>query len=122
MHNGKGIQTMIRYTDHISPEEYLGLRRKAGWTELPAEQAEACTGNIYMIVCAREEGKAVGMARLLWDGGNIAFLSDVIVDPQYQGRGIGTELVGSCIRKLRSDLKPGWKVKMTLSSAKGKEP
>ena len=31
--------------------------------------------------------------RLLWDGGYIAFLSDVIVDPKYQGQGIGHKLV-----------------------------
>ena len=66
MHNGKGIQTMIRYTDHISPEEYLGLRRKAGWTELPAEQAEACTGNIYM-TAAVQRSKALS-ANSRWTG------------------------------------------------------
>ncbi len=31
---------MIRYVDYISPEEYLELRRKVGWIELPIEQAK----------------------------------------------------------------------------------
>ncbi|MBR4161948.1 MAG: GNAT family N-acetyltransferase [Solobacterium sp.] len=112
---------MIRYADDISPEEYLELRRKAGWIELPIEQAKAGIKNAYMVQCVRDGEKAIGMARLLWDGGYIAFLSDVIVDAEYQGRGIGRRLVESCIQKLKDDMKPGYKVKITLSSAKGKE-
>ena len=48
-------------------------------------------------------------------------LSDVIVDSAYQGQGIGRKLVESCIIKLKKDMKPGYKVKITLNSAKGKE-
>ena len=112
---------MIRYTDYISPEEYMELRKKVGWTELPLEQAEACISKAYMIQCVRDDEKAIGVVRLLWDGGYIAFLSDVIVDSEYRGRGIGRKLVESCIQKLKNDMKPGYKVKMTLNSAKGKE-
>ncbi len=112
---------MIRYVDYISPEEYLELRRKVGWIELPIEQAKAGVENVYMIQCVRDGEKAIGVARLLWDGGYIAFLSDVIVDAEYRGMGIGSRLVESCIQKLKDDMKPGYKVKITLSSAKGKE-
>ena len=112
---------MIRYTDYISPEEYMELRKKVGWTEFPLEQAEACISKAYMIQCVRDDEKAIGVVRLLWDGGYIAFLSDVIVDSEYRGRGIGRKLVESCIQKLKNDMKPGYKVKMTLNSAKGKE-
>ena len=113
---------MIRYTDSISAEEYLELRKKVGWMQFPLEQAEACVKNAYMIVCVRDDDRAIGVARLLWDGGYIAFLSDVVVDAEYRGQGIGRKLVESCIEKLKSDMKPGYKVKMTLNSAKGKEP
>ena len=112
---------MIRYTDSISAEEYLELRKKVGWMQFPLEEAEACVKNAYMIVCVRDDDRAIGVARLLWDGGYIAFLSDVIVDAEYRGQGIGRKLVESCIEKLKSDMKPGYKVKMTLNSAKGKE-
>ena len=46
----------------------------------------------------------------------------MIVVPEYQGRGIGRKLVEACLQKLKNDLKPGYKVKITLNSAKGKEP
>ncbi len=49
-------------------------------------------------------------------------MSDVIVDPKYQGQGIGRKLVEASISKLKDGMKPGYKVKLTLNSAKGKEP
>ena len=112
---------MIEYTDDITPEEYMELRKIVGWVEFPIEQAQACIDNAYMVRSVRDDEKIVGVARLLWDGGYIAFLSDVIVKPAYQGQGIGRKLVEECIQKLKDDMKPGYKVKMTLNSAKGKE-
>ena len=55
---------MIRYTDYISPEEYMELRKKVGWTEFPLEQAEACISKAYMIQCVRDDEKAIGVAIL----------------------------------------------------------
>lgn len=112
---------MIRYTEDITPEEYMDLRRVVGWVEFPLEEAKACIDNAYMVRCVRDDDRAIGVVRLLWDGGYIAFLSDVIVSPEYQGQGIGRTLVQTCIDKLRADMKPGYKVKLTLNSAKGKE-
>ena len=113
---------MIKYGDFITPEEYMGLRKMVGWVEFPLEQARACIEKAYFILCVRDGEKAIGVVRLLWDGGYIAFLSDVIVDPDYQGQGIGRKLVEAGISKLREGMKPGYKVKLTLNSAKGKEP
>ena len=112
---------MIRYEENITPEEYLELRKKVGWIEFPLEEAKACVDNAYMVLCVRDDDKAIGVVRLLWDGGYIAYLSDVIVDEAYRGQGIGTRLVEACIQKLKSDMKPGYKVKMNLNAAKGKE-
>jgi GNAT superfamily N-acetyltransferase len=113
---------MITYGNFITPEEYMALRKMVGWVEFPLEQAEACIEKAYMILCVRDDEKAIGVVRLLWDGGYIAFLSDVIVDPKYQGQGIGRKLVEASIQKLKEGMKPGYKVKLTLNSAKGKEP
>ena len=79
---------MIRYTDTITPEEYMELRRKVGWMEFPYEPAKACVEKAYVIRCVRDDDKAVGVARLLWDGGYIAFLSDVIVDEKYRHQAV----------------------------------
>ena len=113
---------MIRFVDFISPEEYLELRRKVGWREFPIEEAQNGIDHAYMIQCVRDGEKAIGVVRLLWDGGYVAFLSDVIVVPEYQGQGIGRHLVEAVIQRIKDDMKPGYKVKLNLNSAKGKEP
>ena len=114
---------MIKYVGNISPEEYMEMRKRVGWTEFPLEEARSCVENAYMVLCVRnEDDKAIGVVRLLWDGGYVAYLSDVIVDPDYQGQGIGRTLVEAVIKRIKDDMKPGYKVKLNLSSAKGKEP
>ena len=94
---------MIKYDEFITPEEYMGLRKMVGWVQFPLEQAKACIEKAFMILCVRDDEKAIGVVRLLWDGGYIAFLSDVIVDPKYQGQGIGRKLVEASIRKLKEE-------------------
>jgi len=113
---------MIEYGNEITAEEYMELRRLVGWMEFPLEEAQAGLDNAYMVVSVRDEGRAVGVMRLLWDGGYIAFISDVIVAPEYQGQGIGRKLVEACIERVKADMKPGYKVKINLMAAKGKEP
>ncbi len=84
---------MIRYDDYISPEEYLELRKLVGWRLFPLEEARKCVENAYMVLCVREDDRAIGVVRLSWDGGYVAFLSDVIVLPEYQGKGIGRAII-----------------------------
>ncbi|MBP5729463.1 MAG: GNAT family N-acetyltransferase [Clostridia bacterium] len=113
---------MIQYGEYITPEEDMQLRTVVGWMQFPLEQAQACIDKAYLVLCVRDDEKPIGVVRLLWDGGYIAFLSDVIVIPEYQGQGIGRKLVEASIQKLKEGMKPGYKVKLTLNSAKGKEP
>lgn len=109
------------YKNSIPVEDYLLLRQSVHWTELCAEQAQQGLKNsAYMISCY-DNGKIVGSARIVWDGGYIAFLSDVMVLPPYQGRGIGTHMVERAIDFVKSQLKTNWKIKIVLVSAKGKE-
>ena len=113
---------MIKFVDHITPEEYMELRKMVGWMEFPLEEAKNCVENAYMVLCVRDDDKAIGVVRLLWDGGYVAFLSDVIVAPEYQKQGIGKKLVESVIQRIKDDMKPGFKVKLNLNAAKGEEP
>ena len=113
---------MIQYVEHITPEEYMDLRKMVGWMQFPLEEARNCVENAYLVICVRDDEKAIGVVRLLWDGGYVAFLSDVIVAPDYQGQGIGRTLVKAVIKRIKDDMKPGFKVKLNLNAAKGKEP
>lgn len=43
------------------------------------------------------DDRLVGFVHACWDGGAHAFLLDTVVDPDYQGRGIGQRLVRSLV-------------------------
>ena len=46
-----------------------------------------------LIVTARLDGRCVGLARCMSDGGWVAYCADLAVDDRYQGRGIGRGLL-----------------------------
>ncbi|GEM_PF-5828825 len=54
----------MEYTNVISAEEYMNLRKSVGWTEFPLEQAQQGIDHTYFLVCAREGGRVVGCVRL----------------------------------------------------------
>lgn len=45
------------------------------------------------VVTAFEGGRLVGLARVVSDGHTIAYLQDILVDPEFQRRGIASELL-----------------------------
>ena len=112
---------MIQYVDHITPEEYLELRKKVGWMQFPLEEAKKCVEYAYMVICVRDDEKAIGVVRLLWDGGYVAFLSDVIVSPEYQGRGLGRLVMETIMNYIKEQLKPGYRIMVSLLAAHGNE-
>ena len=113
---------MLEYTHMLSAKEYCELRAAVQWKPIAEDQAQSGLDHSDFIVACREQEKIVGCARIFWDKGYIAYLADVMVKPEYQGRGIGKKLVESCISYIQSQLKEGWRIKIVIVSAKGKEP
>lgn len=111
----------LTYKTGISVDDYNKLRNTVGWFPLNREQAQAGIEHSKMVTSCYENGQVVGSARILWDGGYIAYLADVMVVPSYQGHGIGRKMVEQLIQHLKSQLKTGWRIKIVLVSAKGKE-
>lgn len=109
------------YKNSISVDDYLFLRRSVKWVELCREQAQEGLENSAYIISCYDNNKVVGITRIVWDRGYIAYLSDVIVSPEYQGNGIGKRMVENAIDFVKARLKMNWKIKIVLVSAKGKE-
>lgn len=106
----------------FSADEFIRLFASAGWGEVPYDLTEASLSGSYAVFAARTaDGKAVGMVRLLGDGGMAFFLKDLVVETEYQGNGIGKALLIHAENYIRSQLKSGWTGYLQLVSAKGKE-
>ena len=110
----------MEVTNLITPEEYLEMRKSVGWSIFPLEEAEAGLNNSY-VICLRDEGKAVAMGRMIWDHGYSVLIADIIVCPQYQGRGLGREIMERLMDHIRGLLKPGYRIMVSLLAAENKE-
>ena len=108
-------------TYSISPEEYLDMRRAVGWKGFPEEQAAEGLKHSAYICCIRKDGSPVAVGRVIWDHGYVVYIADVIVRPEYQGQGLGREIMDRIMEQINSYLKPGYRIMICLMAAKGKE-
>ncbi len=111
----------VIYKEFISVEDYNILREAVGWGKLCDEQAQQGLDNSAYVISCYDNDKIVGTARIIWDKGYISYLADVMVMPEYQRMGIGYHLVEMAIEFMKSQVKEGWKIKIVLTAAKGKE-
>ena len=109
------------YNNSLTAKEYCQLRAAVQWQPIAEDQAQSGLDHSDFVIACRKGQEIVGCARIFWDKGYIAYLADVMVKPEYQGKGIGRELVSACIGYIKSQLKEGWRIKIVIVSAKGKE-
>ena len=119
-----GEQAMaIEYIDSAPTlEEYKEMRKAVNFIPLSDRIASNALNNAFHITCVRDCGRAVGMIRVLSDGSYANFITDVIVIPEYQRRGIGSELMRRTMEYMRSTMEDGDTIILYLMSASGKEP
>jgi GNAT superfamily N-acetyltransferase len=85
-----------------TPEELQALLRAVGWAsdDRPDRAAKALAGARFGVV-AVAGGHPVGSGMVLGDGATFAYLKDIAVRPEWQGRGIGTRIVEALLAILR---------------------
>ena len=95
---------MLTYTDEITVEEYNDLRRSVNWITVKDKRAQKALTNSFYKLIARKDGRPVGMARIVSDGGYTYFITDVIVRPECQGEHIGTALIDRLLEYIKRDV------------------
>jgi GNAT superfamily N-acetyltransferase len=71
-------------------EEFVALRVAAGMRERKVASAEKGISNSLFWITLRCQGKLIGMGRVIGDGGTVAQITDIAVDPEHQRKGYGT--------------------------------
>ncbi len=106
----------------LSAEDFIRLKVATGFIDRPVQQVEKALKNGLFNVSAVCDGKVIGMGRLVGDGAMYWYLQEIIVLPEYQGKGIGESIVNRLIEHIKSETEPGTKIEIGLTAVKGKEP
>ena len=94
----------MRYIENEQvPSELLAsLRESVGWNRMEKELSDPKLSSFYH-VAAYEEDELVGYVDCVSNGVTDAYIQDLMVKPEYQGKGVGTELMNRMIAYLKAN-------------------
>lgn len=102
-------------------EEYNYLFDIVGWGSYPKEiSKKALSNNIYS-VSIYDNDNIIGYGRLIGDGIIFLYIHDVMVKPEYQGKGIGKTIMKKLLSKVEELRKENPDLLLYLGASKGKE-
>jgi GNAT superfamily N-acetyltransferase len=99
-------------------EEYRTLRRAVGWWDVDDAAAGRGLEAALFSICVLRDGDIIGCGRIVGDGGLYYYVQDIIVIPEYQGRGIGRRIMKEVMDFLEAEARPG--AFLGLMAARGK--
>ncbi len=70
-------------------EEYQSLRKTTGWDMLEDKVVSAALENDLFSLCVYDNEKLIGMGRVVGDGFIYFYIQDIVVIPEYKGKGVG---------------------------------
>ncbi len=120
-HNVQEVLMDIDYRDEITVGEVNAIRKSMGWRQDNPEQLQAALDGSAFIVAAYDGDQAIGMARLIWDGGGGASISNIL-SPEYTSQGVEGALITRLLDYLRGKLKPGFGIQVDIRAWSGQEP
>ncbi|MEQ1944610.1 GNAT family N-acetyltransferase [Mesorhizobium sp. VNQ89] len=83
-------------------ETYRRLRNVSGLSGKTVEAAERGLPNTIHAVTLVCDGEAVGMGRVIGDGGCFYQITDIAVHPRHQGKGLGKKIMQALMEYLRA--------------------
>jgi GNAT superfamily N-acetyltransferase len=83
--------------------EYRELRRLVGLSAKSEEAAAAGLPNTRFAVVIEHEGVAIGMGRVIGDGGTAFQITDIAVLKAHQKKGLGKRIVSALVDWLRAN-------------------
>lgn len=108
--------------NELTAEQFLWLWESV-WGQGPSlEQTRLAMEHTLFRVSVFDGEKIVGMARMLGDMGLDYYIKDVVVRPEYQGRGIGRMLVDEQLKFVNDNGIPGTHIFVELCAVPNKVP
>lgn len=90
---------IYKFNEKVSAKALADLREAVGWSRMEKEYSDPLMTSYYHI--AVYEGiKLIGYIDSISNGVTDAYIQDLMVCPDHQGRGIGTDLMNKMIEYL----------------------
>lgn len=101
-HDGWVTRVRISENDASSRDEVLALYDAVGWTTYTREPdtlVRAIAQSSFCATARDDAGTLVGLTRVVSDDATIAYIQDVLVRPDAQGRGVGRALIEAALAR-----------------------
>ena len=90
--------------DELTAEEFILLWQSVHWGEGPyLEQTRLAMDHTLFRVSIFDGNEIVAMARMIGDMGLDYYIKDVVVKPEYQGKGIGRLLINELFKFIKEN-------------------
>ena len=93
---------IYQYNEAVSAKDLSDLRESVGWNRMEDEYSNPLMISFYHIA-VYEDDKMVGYIDSVSNGVTDAYIQDLMVHPDYQGKGLGTELMNQMIAYLKEN-------------------
>lgn len=88
------------YNRKVSVKDLANLRESVGWNRMDNEYKNPLMTSYYHIA-VYENDELIGYVDCVSNGVTDAYIQDLMVHPDYQGKGIGTDLMNKMIECLK---------------------
>ncbi len=97
-------EMIFKYNEKVDVKELCDLRQAVGWNRMEKELSNPRLRSFYHIAVYESEDlgqKLVGFVDCVSNGVTDAYIQDLMVHPDFQGKGLGTELMNKMIEYLK---------------------
>ncbi len=91
---------IYEYNRKVSVKDLSNLRESVGWNRMENEYKNPLMTSYYHIAIY-ENDELIGYVDCVSNGVTDAYIQDLMVHPDYQGKGIGTDLMNKMIECLK---------------------
>ena len=112
---------MFIYENKLTAQEFVYLTEVVGWGSPNIKQIEIALKNTIYSISVEMNGKIIGMGRIIGDGARIFYIQDIVIHPDYQRIGIGTQIMEKLLNYIENLPFSSHNIMVGLMSAKGKE-
>jgi len=102
-------------------QEFNELYDAVGWGAYDDEVSEIALKNTMYSVSIYEDENIIGYGRLIGDGIVFLYIHDIMVKPEFQGKGIGKTIMNKLLDKVNELRKINPYLRTYLGASKGKE-